>query len=107
MAFEVAHIAGISGGYAPTVDDPLAGPLGLDGRPTGARVFYPGHSVDIAVVVLTIEPRSLDRSIARQIGPPIYTVQGLIQHIKLILGKGEWSVAERTTFMEYLCNERS
>ena len=21
--------------------------------------------------------------------------------------KGEWSVAERTTFMEYLCNERS
>ena len=22
-------------------------------------------------------------------------------------GKGEWSVAERTTFMEYLCNESS
>ena len=24
-----------------------------------------------------------------------------------IMDKGEWSVAERTTFMEYLCNERS
>ena len=26
---------------------------------------------------------------------------------KSTFGKGEWSVAERTTFMEYLCNERS
>ena len=23
------------------------------------------------------------------------------------MNKGEWSVAERTTFMEYICNERS
>ena len=36
-----------------------------------------GLDVDLAVVVLKIEPRSLDRSIARQIGPPIHTVQGV------------------------------
>ena len=38
--------------------------------------------------------------------PPIAAITFTVAHHKVFF-KGEWSVAERTTFMEYLCNKTS
>ena len=56
--------------------DPLSGPKGEDGKPIGARQPT-DDDVDLAIVVLKIEPRSLDQSIAKQIGPPLKPIEGM------------------------------
>ena len=52
------------------------GPLGQDGRPIGARVEN-SDAIDLAIVVLKIEPRTVDRSIAKLIGPPLKAIEGM------------------------------
>ena len=71
--------------------DPFSGPNGKDGKPIGARVKT-DDDVDLAIVVLKIEPRSLDRSIAKQIGPPIKPIEGMILFFILKLSLSQWGI---------------
>ena len=71
--------------------DPFSGPNGEDGKPIGARQRT-DYDVDLAIVVLKIEPRSLDRSIAKQIGPPIKPIEGMILFFILKLSLSQWGI---------------
>ena len=58
------------------IQDQYSGPEDPNtGKPIGARGFR-RENVDLAVVVLKIEPRTLPQSIAKQIGPPIRQMRG-------------------------------
>ena len=73
--------------------DQNTGPLGHDGNPIGARVETP-DAIDMAIVVLKIEPRTIDRSIAKLIGPPLKAIESM-HYLK------QWYCTNERTFENF------
>ena len=67
--------------------------------------FCPRDCVNLILIILRQKKHVLCRSHGQVIKR--YVQLSIKYTIGNLMDKGEWRVDERTTFMEYLCNERS